>query len=937
MKNRSISLLPVILPIFFISGAAGGVYEVIWAKELILIFGATAFAVSTVLASYMAGLAIGSYLFGKYIDRSGRNPIAIFALLELGIGVFGILILIILPLVNRIYYSLYPSLITHTYLRNIVRFLLCFVVLIIPTILMGGTLPVLTKGLVQKEKFFGLFVGRLYAVNTVGAMTGALCVGFFILPALGVRLSTVTAFILNAVTAVIAYVAYRYALGTKPAEEIVSRPAGGRRDDGRRTGQKQRATVPGTLLLVVAGIAGFSSLSYEVIYTRLLRLVFSNTVYAFTIILVAFLAGIALGSFVIARFADRIKDGAFTIGMIQLVLGIIAVWTIPIVFNSLWILNKLYTAFGGMGWGGYTVTRFTVSFIIILGTAGLSGATFPLVMKFRRLEIKRIGMRVGQVYSVNTIAAVLGAFLSGFFIIPALGTYWGLLAIVFLNLCAGLLCLVRSGHRMKHGIAGIGILLVIVSIYANPRMVFVGKLKRPDEKITVAYLDEGANASVYLLENVETKAKRLYTDGILAIDTNFESLQTVSLLGHIPTLLCRNPKDVLVIGFGMGKTASSIAKHPVERIDCVEIVPEILRAARFFHELNDNILEEPRLNIVIDDGRSYLFGIDRTYDVISCDPIHPAFGSPALYTDDYYRECRRKLNNGGIIVQYLPFHQLSPYDLAILLKTFSSVFPHTTVWLASYHGVIVGSKDRLMLDPEELGRRIDEASVREDLLRCKIDGLGGFLGHLVLGEDQVRSLISGVEDVNTDNHPILEYAEARFFGTDTWVQNMENLIRYAKGNPYKTIFGTESIDRIQDVVLADIFEARLHAARARLYFQKGMHNRAVDEFIKQLRITPGDIETFHFAGDALNSHFIARSNDLLRQGDAEAAFQYLTSALELGIRTCDIYASIGVLQVQAGDTLSGITSLEKALKIDPSHAAARRYLQAVLKEHGSER
>ncbi len=300
--------------------------------------------------------------------------------------------------------------------------------------------------------------------------------------------------------------------------------------------------------------------------------------------------------------------------------------------------------------GRYTLTRFGVSFMIILGAASLSGATFPLVMKFRRLGLKRLGRRVGDMYAVNTMAAVIGSFSAGFVIIPALGTYWGLVLIVCLNLCAGVLCLSRSKRRMRYGIAGAGILIVALSIAANPKTVFVGKLKRPDELITVPYLEEGASASVYLLRNEDTQTRKLYTDGILAIDTNFESLETVALLGHIPAVLSRDPRNVLVIGFGMGKTTASIAKHPVERIDCVEIVPEILKAAQFFKDLNGDILSDPRLNIVIDDGRSFLFGTDRTYDIISCDPIHPAFGSPALYTRECYVECRRKLNEGGIIV-----------------------------------------------------------------------------------------------------------------------------------------------------------------------------------------------------------------------------------------------------------------------------------------------
>ena len=856
MEKQKFFFLYIILPIFFLSGAAGGIYEVIWAKQLLLIFGASAFAVSTVLTSYMAGLAIGSFFMGRYVDKNPGNPIRIFALLELGIGICGILIIFVLPLINRIYYSLYPSILPNYYLKNIVRFVLCFLVLVVPTILMGGTLPVLSSGLFTREDSFGKYIGSLYSINTLGAMFGALTVGFFLLPNLGIMNSTFWAFAFNAATALIAFAISRsyLAVGNLTGETL---PTGKASQKKKETAGKKTETplrdeyLPGTLLLGVAAIAGFTSMSYQIIYTRLLKLVFSNTVYAFTIILVAFLAGIGLGSLFIARFADRIKNKALTIGLIQLALGIAAIWAIPIVFNSLTILNKVHGLYRNLGWNGYTFSRLTVSFLVILGISSLSGATFPLVIKFRKKRKELTGERVGEVYSINTLAAVIGSFAGGFIVIPALGTYWGLIAVLSLNVLAGMLAIFSSKFTRKNRkliIVGAGILAVIVSIALNPKIIFVGKLKKPGERIKVVYMDEGASASIYLLQNIETNSRRLYTDGILAIDTNYESLQTIRLLGHIPTLLCRNPKDVLVIGFGMGKTTSSIARHPVERIDCVEIVPEVIKAARYFKDLNDDILSDPRVNIVIDDGRSFLFGMDNKYDVISCDPIHPAFGSPALYTKEYYNECSRKLKDDGVIAQYLPFHQLSPYDLSILLGTFSSVFPHTTIWLASYHGIIVGSKSRISVDLKELENRMSRESIRLDLEKSNIKGAYDFISRMILGEDQVKNLVAGVHEVSTDNHPILEYAESRFFGKDTWTENIENIVAQMSSNPYSSIFERSAMDSATRETFSDIFRARLHAIRGRLYFQKGIQAKALEEFNKQLNITPRDEETIFFAG-----------------------------------------------------------------------------------------
>jgi spermidine synthase len=938
MEKQKPALMPVILSVFFLSGAAGGIYEVIWTKQLLLVFGASSFAISTVLTSYMAGLAIGSYFIGKYVDRKQDNPIKIFAFLELCIGVCGILIIFLIPLINKVYYSLYSTLLPNFYLKNIVRFVLCFLVLVVPTILMGGTLPVLSRGLFTRENSFGRHIGSLYSINTLGAMSGALLVGFFFLPNLSIVRSTLWAFAFNSATALIAFaVSNRYLAAEKLAVKPISH--------GERAKKKKKETedkktkmpfgdepLPGTLLLGVAAVAGFTSMSYQIIYTRLLKLVFSNTIYAFTIILVAFLAGIGLGSLVVARFADRIKRKALTIGLIQIALGIAAIWAMPIVFSSLTILNKVYGLYKNLGWNGYTFSRFTVSFLVILGISSLSGATFPLVIKFRKKGKQLTGERVGEVYAVNTLAAVIGSFTGGFVVIPALGTYWGLIAVLSLNVIAGMLAIFRSkltSQKRKLIIVAAGILAVIASIAVNPKIIFVGKLKKPGENIKVVYMDEGASASIYLLLNTETNSRKLYTDGILAIDTSYESLQTIRLLGHIPTLLCRDPKDVLVIGFGMGKTTSSIARHPVESIDCIEIVPEVIKAARYFKDLNDDILSDPRVNIVIDDGRSFLFGMDKKYDVISCDPIHPAFGSPALYTREYYSECSRKLKDGGLIVQYLPFHQLSPYDLSILLRTFSSVFPHTSIWLASYHGIVVGSRSRIKVDLKELEEKMKNKGVRLDLEQSNIKDANDFISRMILDEDQVRNLVSGTHEINTDGHPILEYAESRFFGKDTWTDNIENIVGRMNSKPYSSIFEHSAMDSIAQETFSDIFRARLHAVRGRLYFQKGMQAKAVEEFNNQLNIKPGDEETIFFAGDALRSHYMAKVRDLINKGDKAAALANLEKAIFLGLGSADIYINTGMLHISLGDTLQGINALEKALESDPQHPTARKILSSL--------
>ena len=291
MKNKNLPRLPLVLSVFFISGAAGGIYEIVWTKQLLLVFGSSAFAISTVLTVYMAGLAIGSFYIGKHIDKKPEEPIRLFAHLELCIGVLGLLLLFFIPLINKLYYLFYLDF----YLKNIVRFVLCFIILLPPTILMGGTLPVLSKGCFTGERNFSRNVGGLYAINTIGAMSGIFIVGFFLLPKFGVIFSTISAVFFNMVVAVLAIlISNRLKRNQVVALELENDSED--KENRIKIHLNREQWLSKCILLSVAAIAGFTSMSYEVIYARLLKLVFHNTIYGFTTILVAFLAGIGFGS-----------------------------------------------------------------------------------------------------------------------------------------------------------------------------------------------------------------------------------------------------------------------------------------------------------------------------------------------------------------------------------------------------------------------------------------------------------------------------------------------------------------------------------------------------------------------------------------------------------------------------------------------------------------
>ena len=377
---------------------------------------------------------------------------------------------------------------------------------------------------------------------------------------------------------------------------------------------------------------------------------------------------------------------------------------------------------------------------------------------------------------------------------------------------------------------------------------------------------------------------------------------------------------------------ASIAKYPVTKIDCVEIIPEVLDAAHFFSDWNENVLADPRLNMVIDDGRSFLFGTDEKYDVISCDPIHPAFGSPALYTKEYFAECYQKLTDSGVAVQYLPFHQLSLYDLSVLVNTFRSVFPHTSIWLASYHGIIVGQKNLTDLDLGALTQRMDMPRIKSDLAKSNISGIDDLLGRMILGETQVNKLVSGISDVNTDNHTIIEYAHSRFFGKNTWIENMTKILEQMGSRPYHELFQSKNIDSMMDARLAKVYRFRQHAIQARLYSEKKMPDQAFQELIRLLELEPADPETLFLSGAAMRQRFLQISIQLLKKGQDKSAVKTLEKAIALGLGSSELFTNLGGLHVAMGDTKKAINMLEKAIEIQPEYPPALNILAKIKNE-----
>jgi len=744
----------VILVLFFLSGASGLVYEVVWQRMLNLVFGNTTSATAIIVGAFMGGLALGSFYFGRIADRN-RNPLRLYAYIEVGIGVFAVLFPFILSGISSIYVGASHLLPATPFLSGLIRFALCFLVLLVPSFLMGGTLPVIGRFLVTRFESLSWGVGRLYGINTLGGVIGAFAAGFLLVDWLGVRETIYAAAAANVLIAGVAFGLSRLSASDDSAESP------GREEKAAEAAPQVYPRHISRVVLIVYALSGVCALAYEVLWTRVLVFFVGNTTYAFTTMLTTFLLGLALGSLILARFLDKGRHHLVVLAGIEVLIGLSALLSIWEFTKLDGLMNASFATLGS-DWYAMVGTRYIGSVLVMLVPTILMGMAFPLVNKIYVNSLARLGHGIGNLYSANTLGAVVGSLTAGFVLVPLLGIAKSIVAIAVVNSILGAVVLFfnpSARHRVKWATAGaLGIVLtVVVAMTITPSIVL--QRLQPGEELL--YYQEGSATTVAVVQYEDGK-RFLMVNGIGEVPTDYNSLLTFHVLGHLPCLLHEDPQNALVVSFGAGITSGAVAEHSLQRIDAVEISPEVIEANQYFLEENQAVMDDPRLNLIIEDGRNYLLRTTDRYDVIASDATHPRSGdSWILYTREFYELCRRRLDPGGIMAQWLPVHQLAPADYKTILKTFQSVFPEASLWFTGRYTVLVGATKELVIDYSLLAHRLQDERIGEDLARFGLDDPIVFLNTFMVGKDDLAKYTLGYP-INSDNHPVIQFAERRF-------------------------------------------------------------------------------------------------------------------------------------------------------------------------------
>src|SRR5215204_4684047 len=758
---------------FVLSGATGLIYEVLWARMLGLVFGATTLAVSTVLAAFMGGLALGSALAGKLASRI-KKPLSTYGLMEIGIAVYALLVPFLFRWIDHVYALIWQQFQPGFFAFSLWRFLLSSLVLLVPTTLMGATLPVLAAALIHSSKSNSNSVARLYACNLAGAILGTLAAGFVLLPVLGVRMTIAVAAILNVVVGVVAIVLQRR---TKPFAH--SEP---------HSVHLENPDNPVSFWFFAAVASGFVTISTQVSWTRILTMIIGSSTYAFSIVVALFLIGLAIGAWWIAR-----KDRS---GSLRLTILKVEVLTAISLLLSLFVLNKLPALVITLGlkfqtssWAGLLALQIVSATLLILVPASLMGMIMPVVLVWASADQQKAVARVGRSYAVNTIGAIAGAFITGFLLIPKTSTRFTLLLAATCCLVVAAVAYRPDGPvrdpALKRSIAiGLTPILAIVLFLLAPPMnladLSIGAYdslvrvlaqtregaqnesdgaEKPDVHELLMY-QEGPTATVSVRKDQNTVSMAI-NGRTNASDSNYD-MPTQVMLGQIPLLIAPKIDTGLIIGYATGITVGAMLQSPIQSVTCVELEPGTVAASRFFEHINNRPLDDRRTTLIIDDARAFLRVASNRYDFIVSEPSHPWVpGVANLFTQEFFELGRARLNDEGIFVQWVQIYQLSTESLRSVLATYHKVFPHLLVFRVGGVNegkdlILVGSRRPLNFD--HLKRWLDPRMAIDNTVNLKTES--DITSWFVCDESKLGPAVAGAK-INTDDNMHIEMTVPR--------------------------------------------------------------------------------------------------------------------------------------------------------------------------------
>ena len=741
----------VVLLLFAGSGFAALIYEIVWFQMLQLVIGSTAVSMAALLGTFMGGMCLGSFVLPRVI-RAELNPLRVYAWLEIGIALMGILLLFMMPYAGGLYIAVGGTGFEGILLRG----LICAICLLPSTLLMGATLPAIARWVETTPDGIS-WLGFFYSGNIAGAVLGSLLAGFYLLRVYDLATATYVAAAVNIAVALIGLL-------------LAARVPRFARTAGYEQGRVQVSKTTWTVYVAIA-LSGMCALGAEVVWTRLLSLLLGGSVYTFSIILAVFLCGLGIGGTIGSVVSGRSKP-RLVLGICQTLLILAIAWAANMIVRFLpyWPIDPFLSV---SSWFTFQMDLFH-TMVSILPAAILWGASFPLALAAAASGTEDAGRLVGGVYAANTIGAIAGAILFNLVIVNWIGTPQAQKVLIGLTCLAALLMLMgRARTAFVVAVPSLAFALAFSVPPVSGNLVAYGRfvprnlaVAEAQGKPTVVYIGEGVNASV-AVSTLPSGVRNFHVSGRIEASTQPQDMRLQRLLGHIAALNHPEPRSVLIVGLGSGMTAGTFTLYPtIERIVICEIeplIPEVV--ATYFSGENNGVLHDPRVEVIYDDARHYILTTKEKFDIITSDPVHPWIkGSAALYTREYFELAKRHLNPGGVISQWVPLYESSIEATQSELATFFQVFPEGSVWGNDINGVgydivLLGKDGAQTINVDQMHERLNRPDHRQVARSLQDVGFKSVIELLATYAGRGRDLASWFSgaQINLDRNQRLQY------------------------------------------------------------------------------------------------------------------------------------------------------------------------------------
>jgi spermidine synthase len=786
--------MPVLLLLFAGSGCSALIYEIVWYQLLQLVIGSSAVSLGVLLATFMGGLCFGSLMLPR-LKLAKEHPLRTYGKIELGIAICGIVVLFVMPLVD----SVYAAAVGHGMPAILLRALVSALCLIPPTFLMGASLPAAARWLKASPEGVS-WMGLLYGANTVGAVTGCLLAGFYLLRVFDMATATFAAAAINVAVGLVSF-------------SLAKRAPEYQTDSTLAAGTIAKDAWP---VYVTIALSGASALGAEVIWTRLLSLMLGATVYTFSIILAVFLVGLAIGSSVGAMVARGSRIPRSLLGWSQMALAAAIAWTAWQLANSLpyWPINPLLST---SPWYTFQIDMVRCLWAI-MPAALLWGASFPLALAAAANKEGDSGRLVGGIYAANTGGAIVGALMFSLVLAPSVGTAKSQSSLIAIAAVSGLCVLapmalrpLRVGRAAAIVAASVIAVLLVQGVTPVPGMLIAygRRMITSMNRSRILFTGEGINSSIAITE-WDDGAIQFHVSGKVEASTESYDMRLQRMLGHMPALLHKDPKSVLIVGFGAGVTAGSFVVHPsISRIAICEMEPLIPpTATKYFGRQNYEVMNDKRTQIVYDDARHFVLTTPEKFDIITSDPIHPwVKGSATLYSKEYFELVKKHLNPGGIVTQWVPLYESDPAVVKSEIATFFDVFPNGTIWGNDISGggydiVLLGQVEPGRIDLDAIQERLDRPDGRRIAESLREVGFGSVAQMLATYAGRYEDLRPWLRDaqINYDGNLRLQYMAGMALNVSREGSIYQEMLGYRK-YPSKLFAGSEEKVRVMRSVL----------------------------------------------------------------------------------------------------------------------------------------